>query len=61
MKRKKRKNASIFLCLFLPNIDPCLEELQLLAEEEAETICELEKENYKLKNTLMNIEDRFEF
>ena len=52
---------SIFLCLFLPNIDPCLEELQLLAEEEAETICELEKENYKLKNTLMNIEDRFEF
>ena len=34
------------------------EELQLLAEEEAETICELEKENYKLRNALINIENR---
>ena len=35
------------------------EELQLLAEEEAETICELEKENYKLRNALINIENRW--
>ena len=34
------------------------EELQILAEEEAETICELEKENYKLRNALINIENR---
>ena len=34
------------------------EELQLLAEEEAETICHLEKENYKLKTALNNIESR---
>jgi len=34
------------------------EELQMLAEEEAETICELEKENYKLKHTLNNIENK---
>ena len=34
------------------------EELQTLAEEEAETICELEKENYKLRNALINIENR---
>ena len=34
------------------------EELRLLAEEEAETICELEKENYKLRNALINIENR---
>jgi len=34
------------------------EELQILAEEEAETICELEKENYKLKHTLNNIENK---
>ena len=33
-------------------------ELQQLAEEEAETICELEKENYKLKHALKNIENR---
>merc|ERR1712079_796616 len=32
------------------------EDLQVLAEEEAETICELEKENYKLKTALANIE-----
>ena len=35
------------------------EDLQILAEEEAETICELEKENYKLKLSLSNIENRF--
>ena len=35
------------------------EDLQILAEEEAETICELEKENYKLKVSLSNIETRF--
>jgi len=34
------------------------EELQQLAEEEAETICELEKENYKLKLALNNIENK---
>ena len=34
------------------------EELQILAEEEAETICHLEKENYKLKTALNNIESR---
>merc|ERR1719340_29835 len=34
------------------------EDLQVLAEEEAETICELEKENYKLKTALANIESR---
>ena len=34
------------------------EELTLLAEEEAETICQLEKENYKLKIALNNIETR---
>ena len=34
------------------------EELQVLAEEEAETICHLEKENYKLKTALDNIESR---
>merc|ERR1711997_29198 len=34
------------------------EELQLLAEEEAETICQLEKENYKLKTALNNIDSR---
>ena len=34
------------------------EELQLLAEEEAETICQLEKENYRLKIALNNIEAR---
>merc|ERR1719210_2656164 len=34
------------------------EELSLLAEEEAETICNLEKENYKLKIALNNIETR---
>ena len=34
------------------------EELQVLAEEEAETICCLEKENYKLKTALSNIESR---
>lgn len=34
------------------------EELSLLAEEEAETICKLEKENYKLKIALNNIETR---
>ena len=34
------------------------EDLQILAEEEAETICELEKENYKLKVSLSNIENR---
>ena len=34
------------------------EELQLLAEEEAETICLLEKENYRLKIALNNIEAR---
>eukprot|EP00092_Neocalanus_flemingeri_P006535 GFUD01007045.1.p1 GENE.GFUD01007045.1~~GFUD01007045.1.p1 ORF type:complete len:448 (+),score=143.90 GFUD01007045.1:65-1345(+) len=34
------------------------EELQQLAEEEAETICELEKENYKLKHALANIENK---
>ena len=33
-------------------------ELQQLAEEEAETICELEKENYKLKYALNNIESK---
>ena len=33
-------------------------ELQQLAEEEAETICELEKENYKLKHALNNIENK---
>ena len=35
------------------------EELQILAEEEAETICLLEKENYKMKLALANIEDRY--
>ena len=34
------------------------EELQILAEDEAETICHLEKENYKLKTALNNIESR---
>ena len=34
------------------------EELQQLAEEEAETICELEKENYKLKHAMNNIESK---
>ena len=34
------------------------EDLQNLAEEEAETICQLEKENYKLKVALANIEGR---
>ena len=34
------------------------EDLQLLAEEEAETICELEKENYKLTHALNNIETK---
>ena len=34
------------------------EDLQVLAEEEAETLCELEKENYKLKTALANIESR---
>ena len=34
------------------------EELQMLAEEEAETICQLEKENYKLTTALNNIESR---
>eukprot|EP00091_Calanus_sinicus_P019519 TRINITY_DN4931_c0_g1_i4.p1 TRINITY_DN4931_c0_g1~~TRINITY_DN4931_c0_g1_i4.p1 ORF type:complete len:444 (-),score=147.93 TRINITY_DN4931_c0_g1_i4:96-1364(-) len=33
-------------------------ELQQLAEEEAETICELEKENYKLRHALKNIENK---
>jgi hypothetical protein len=33
-------------------------ELQQLAEEEAETLCELEKENYKLKHALNNIESK---
>ena len=35
------------------------EELQVLAEEQAETICVLEKENYKMKLALSNIEDRY--
>ena len=34
------------------------EDLQNLAEEEAETICQLEKENYKLKLALSSIESR---
>jgi len=34
------------------------EELQMLAEEEAETICNLEKENYKLKMMMAGIENR---
>ena len=34
------------------------EDLQQLAEEEAETICELEKENYKLRHALNNIENK---
>eukprot|EP00092_Neocalanus_flemingeri_P006970 GFUD01007522.1.p1 GENE.GFUD01007522.1~~GFUD01007522.1.p1 ORF type:complete len:459 (+),score=143.29 GFUD01007522.1:95-1378(+) len=37
------------------------EELQQLAEEEAETICELEKENYKLKHALANIENKIAY
>ena len=35
------------------------EDLQNLAEEEAETICQLEKENYKLKLALSSIESRW--
>lgn len=37
------------------------EELQLLAEEQAETICDLEKENYKLKTAMDNIERKIDF
>ena len=43
---------------FLTHKERDYEELQQLAEEEAETICELEKENYKLKLTLNNIENK---
>ena len=43
---------------FLTHKERDYEELQQLAEEEAETICELEKENYKLKHALNNIENK---
>jgi hypothetical protein len=43
---------------FLTNKESEYVELQQLAEEEAETICELEKENYKLKHALNNIDDK---
>merc|ERR1719499_891 len=43
---------------FLTYKEKDYEELQQLAEEEAETICELEKENFKLKHALNNIEDK---
>ena len=43
---------------FLTNKESDYVELQQLAEEEAETICELEKENYKLKHALNNIENK---
>ena len=43
---------------FLTNKESDYVELQQLAEEEAETICELEKENYKLKHALNNIDSK---
>ena len=43
---------------FLTHKEKDYEELQQLAEEEAETICELEKENYKMKHALNNIENK---
>merc|ERR1711915_413509 len=43
---------------FLTYKEKDYEELQQLAEDEAETICELEKENFKLKHALNNIENK---